>query len=84
MCNAPVAVSYTHLDVYKRQIKLLSASQFLNCASFFKLSFEFLQRFFNVFAFFYRYYNHLDVYKRQDNFSLSQFSYHCEPDIPFR
>ena len=35
---------------HRRFIKLLSASQFLNCASFFKLSFEFLQRFFNVFG----------------------------------
>ena len=30
---------------------------------FFKLSFEFLQRFFNVFAFFYRYYNHFLLIK---------------------
>ena len=49
---------------YRRFVKLLSASQFFYDASFFKFSFELLQRFFNVFAFFYRYYNHFFVFKK--------------------
>ncbi|EJW98671.1 hypothetical protein EVA_13227 [gut metagenome] len=48
---------------YRRFVKLLSASQLFYDTSFFKFSFEFLQRFFNVFAFFYRNYNHFFVFK---------------------
>ena len=44
---------------YRRFVILLSASQFFYNTCFFKFSFEFLQRFFNVFAFFYWYYNHV-------------------------
>ncbi len=43
----------------RRFVILLSASQFFYNTCFFKFSFEFLQRFFNVFAFFYWYYNHV-------------------------
>ena len=39
----------------RRFVILLSASQFFYNTCFFKFSFEFLQRFFNVFAFFYWY-----------------------------
>lgn len=48
---------------YRRFVELLSASQLFNDASFFKFSLKLLQRFFNVFAFFYRYYNHFVTIK---------------------
>ena len=38
----------------RRFVILLSASQFFYNTCFFKFSFEFLQRFFNVFAFFFK------------------------------
>ena len=38
---------------------MLSSSQFFYYTRLFKFSFEFLQRFFNVFAFFYWYNNHV-------------------------
>ena len=43
---------------YRWLVELLSCSQFLNNTCLFKFSLELLQRFFNVFAFFYWYYNH--------------------------
>ena len=43
---------------YRRLVELLSSSQFLYNTCLLKFSLEFLQRSFNVFAFFYWYYNH--------------------------
>ena len=42
----------------RRFVELLTASQFSYDTGLFELSFELLQRSFNVLAFFYRYYNH--------------------------
>ena len=44
--------------LYRRFVKLLTSSQLFYNTSLFEFSLEFLQRFLNVLAFFYRYYNH--------------------------
>ncbi len=48
---------------YRGFVELLTVTQFLYDTGLFKFSFKLLQRLFDVFAFFYRYYNHFFSFK---------------------
>lgn len=61
LLNIDSTLSLKSLD-YRGFVKLLTSTQFLYDTGFLKFSFEFLQGFFNVFAFFYGYYNHFFVF----------------------
>ena len=49
---------------YRGFVKLLTIAQFFYDTGFFKFAFELLQRFLDVLAFFYRYYNHFFSFKK--------------------